>query len=190
MAQAYLRYAPEDDARPEPLAQAVVDRASKARLDEIKVWLKPRMPALTDEEVLFAISAAIKHGGADGFRGSVILKDMFKWPVDMELCQFVRDSCSALAFALRVETRAWVVRVGIRFPGRDNEKIEWIEDSGKQRAGTIISIDPDYGAAIVQPFDGMIRAGPPKRVFAEQVCANTTKGEYAVASYGPANESA
>jgi hypothetical protein len=54
----------------------------------------------------------------------------------------------------------------------------------------IVSCDRDYAAAIVQPFDGMIRAGPPKRVFAEQVIANTTKGEYAVASFGPANESA
>jgi hypothetical protein len=190
MAQAFLRYAPDDDQRPEPLAPGVVDRAARARLDEIILWLKPRMPTLTEEEVIFAIAAAIKHGGADGFRGSVILKDMFKWPVDMELCQFIRDSCSALAFALRIETRAWAVRTGLRFPGHDNHKIEWIEDSGKQRAGVIVSCDRDYAAAIVQPFDGMIRAGPPKRVFAEQVIANTTKGEYAVASFGPANESA
>lgn len=185
LAQAFLRYAPADDQRPDPLCDAVLDRATNARLDEIKAWLKPRFPALSDLEIKFALKAAIKAAGPDGFRATASLFHVFNWPADMELCQFVRDTCNALAFSLKVETRVWAVRVGLRFPGRSEHAIEWIDDSGKQSAGKVISVDDTFAAAIVQPMDGVIRAGPPRRVFAEHVIANTTLGEYAGFSTEP-----
>jgi hypothetical protein len=186
MTRAFLRYAPSDDRRPEPLNAPVVARAVQARIDEVRAWIKPRLPAVEDEEIVFALETAIKHGGADGFRAGLLLRDMFKWPVDMDLCLLLRDSCNALAFALRVETRAWVVRSGLRFPAACNDKIEWADDTGKAFAGAVISIDLSYAAAIVQPMDTSYRAGKPRRVFAEQVYANVTRGEYAAMSAGSA----
>jgi hypothetical protein len=94
MAQAFLRYAPADDQRPDPFSDAVIRRASNARLDEIKLWAKPRLPAISEEEIRFALMQGMRAGGADGFRASVLLKELFFWPVDMELCQFVRDTCN------------------------------------------------------------------------------------------------
>lgn len=182
MAHAFLRAAPAADPRPEPLAEAVLKRATNARLDEIRAWLKPRLPTLSDEEIGFALMAAMKLGGADGFRTSVKLHETFGWPVDMELCQFVRDTCNALAFALRVETRLWSVRVGLRFPARAEERIEWCDDQERGWAGKVISVDDGLALGIVQRFDGAIRMGAPVRVFAEAVTANLTKGEYAPAA--------
>lgn len=183
---AFLRYAPADDQRPEPLCPAVLARATTARLDEIRAWIKPRLPGSIDEQITFALSCAMKAGGADGFRAAMHLYIDFKWPVDMELCQFVRDTCNALAFALRAETRVWSVRVGLRFPGRSEHRIEWIDDTGNQIAGKVISVDDTFAAAIVQAYDGTIRMGPPRRVFAEHVIANTTLGLYAGVSTEPA----
>lgn len=186
LAPAFLRYAPEDDQRPDPLSDAVLDRACNARLDEIKAWLKPRMPALSDLEIIFALKAAIKAAGPDGFRATNTLFKIFNWPADMDLCCLVRDTCNALAFALRVETRVWAVRVGLRFPGRSEHKIEWMEETGVRLAGKVISVDDTFAAAICQPLlDGTVRAGPPRRVFAEYVVANTTLGEYAGMSTEP-----
>ena len=184
---AFLRSAPREDPRPDPLAAEVLLRATNARLDEIKAWLSPRLPALSEEEIKFALMTGMKRGGADGYRASRAIQDEFGWPVDIELCQFVRDTCNALAFALRTETRAWVVRVGLRFPGKDGDKIEWLDEGGKACAGQIIAVDRNLACAIVQPSDGLYKAGKPRRVHAEQVTANTTKGEYAVYSIGPSD---
>jgi len=185
--QAYLRDVPEGDARPDPLSLAVVARATTARLDEIKAWLTPRLPTLDEDQIKFALATAIKAGGADGFRASVHLREQFKWPVDMDLCCYVRDTCNALAFALRVETRIWAVRAGLRFPAKSNDAIEWIEESGRRLAGKVVSVDDSYAAAIVQAADGLIKAGPPRRVFAESVVANTTTGDYAIYQIGATN---
>lgn len=186
MARAYLRYAPEDDTRPEPLDPKVIARAIQARFDEIKVWLAPRLPTISDEEVLFALATSVRLGAADGFRVGVFLRDMFKWPVDMDLCCYLRDTCNALAFALKVETREWVVRTGLRFPASGDDAIEWIDNlSDKKMTGKLVSLDPSFAAAIVQPADGLLRAGKPRRVFAEQVTANVTKGERAISKIGP-----
>lgn len=185
MAHAFLRSAPADDKRPDPFCDAVLMRATLARLDEIRAWLKPRWALeLSEAEVKFALVAALKAAGADGFRVSVKLHEIFHWPVDMELCQFVRDTCHALAFALRVETRLWGVRTGLRFPGKSEDRIEWVDDQGRAQSGKVISTDPSLALAIVQRFDGVIRMGAPVRVLAETVIANATQGLYGPA---PAN---
>jgi hypothetical protein len=173
-----LRQLPEGERRPEPLDPAVLNRAVNARHEEITKWLAPRVPTLTPEAVTFAVTAAIKRGGADGFRASMFLKTEFEWPVDMELCGWVRDCCNAMAFALRAVTREWVVRVGIRFPGKDGEKIEWVNEGSHEHAGVIISVDPSYAAAIVQRYISGSPMHQPVRVFAEDVYANINRGEY------------
>lgn len=179
MSPAFLRPAPPTDARPEPLHPSVVQRASRAREDEIATWLKPRVPALTTEQISFALQAALIGGGADGFRCSTVLREKFGWPVDMELCGYVRDTCNALAFALRIETRVWVARTGVRFPGKSGDSIEWLDerDDG-QRQGQLIAVDRDYASAVVQPISSLIKAGPPRTVFAEHVLANITQALY------------
>jgi hypothetical protein len=176
--QAFLCYAPSDDLRPDPFADRVLTRATQARLDEIKVWMKPRLPTISDEEVRFALAQALRAGGADGFRATCLLKELFLWPADMTLCGYVRDTCNALAFALRVETRIWSVRAGVRFPGKSEDRIEWMDDQGRTLAGKVISVDPGLAIGIVQAMDGVIRMGPPRRVFAETVTANITQARY------------
>jgi hypothetical protein len=179
MAHAFLRSAPADDKRPDPFCDAVLMRATLARLDEIRAWLKPRWPTeLSEAEVKFALMAAMKASGADGFRASVKLLEVFHWPVDMELCQYIRDTCNALAFALRVETRVWGVRVGIRFPAKSEDRIEWRDEQGRPMSGKVISTDASLGIAIVQRFDGTVRMGAPVRVLAETVVANLTQKLY------------
>ena len=186
MSRAYLRYAPVDDQRPDPLAPTVISRAAMARIDEIMEWLKPRIPTLTREEVLFALEACIRSGAADGFRAGVGLKENFGWPVNTDLVLLLRDCCDALAYALRVETRMWAVRAGVRFPASENERIEWSDERGKGIAGVVISVDPSYAAAIVQPMTNDTKAGQPRRVYAERVFANVTRGEYAFSASGKA----
>lgn len=186
MARAFLRYPPEGDTRPDPLAAPVLERAAFAKFGAIKEWLQPRQPTLTDEDISSTLISAIRQGGADGFRASVHLKDNAGWPVDMDLCCLVRDSCNALALALKDETRAWVLRTGLRFPAKSEDTIEWESEFGKQFAGKVIAVDSGLACALVQPFDGLIRAGQPRRVHAESVVANTTTGEYAIPRIGPA----
>lgn len=178
MARAYLRYAPEGDERPEPLSKPVVERAIEARLDEIKAWLKPRLPTLADADVRFALTSSLKGSGSDAFRAGVLLKEMFRWPVDFDLTLLLRDTIGALALALKVETRIWAVRTGLRFPGKDGDSVEWEDETGKPQHGAIVAVDRDYAAALVRPPDGLTRVHQPMRVFAEHVTANVTQGEY------------
>lgn len=178
MARAYLRYAPEGDERPEPLSKPVVDRALESRLVDVKAWLKPRMPTLTDSDIMFAVASALKGSGADAFRAGVILKDMFSWPVDIDLIMVLRDAIQGLAIALKIETGLWVLRVGLRFPGKDGDTIEWEDEFGKARAGTIKTIDATYAQALVQPPDGLTKVHKPVRVCAETVTANITQADY------------
>lgn len=186
MAQAYLRTPPSGDQRPEPLSDAVVRRAAQSRIADVMAWLKPRLPTLTEDEAVQVIAAGIKAGGSDGFRTGVAIKAEAGWPIDMDACLLLRDCCEYLAFALRVETRAWALRVGIRFPGADKQAIEWIEPSGRRRSGTIVACDHGTASAMVEPKSGLLEAGPPKRVYAESVIANVTTGEYAVYHIGKA----
>lgn len=180
MAQAVLRPPPEGDARPDPLSETVLTRAIALKIDDAMSWLRPRIPTLTEEEATFAIAASLRRGGADAFRAGVSLKNEFSWPVDTAMVLVLRDMVEALAFALRLETVAWVLRTGVRFPAQDRQQIEWIDGSGKQRAGTVVAIDKTYAAGVVQPFEGLVKAGEPRRVLAEQVFANITTGERAV----------
>lgn len=179
MAQAYLRPAPEHDARPDPLDDAVVARAAKTRLDEVRAWLKPRIPSLTDEEITEALSSSVKRGGADGFRMAVSLKNDFSWPADIELTLACRDICDALAFALKLETGVWALRTGMRFPGKSNDQVVWIDAAGRKMMGTVVAGDACYASGLVQPFEGLVKAGQPRRVLAEQVIANITTDEHA-----------
>lgn len=178
MVPTFLRPTPASDPRPDPFCDAVLTRAANARLDEIKAWMKPRLPALSDDEVRFALRAALHAGGADGFRASCTLKAVFDWPVDMELCGYLRDTCHAMAFALRVETREWSVRIGLRFPGKSEDRIEWLDDQDVAHVGKVISTDHGLALGIVQAYDGTIRAGAPRRVLAERVTANLTQALY------------
>jgi hypothetical protein len=177
MARAYLRQVHPGDARPEPLNEAVLARACTARMAEIKAWLSPRVLSITEDEIVFALTTAIGSAGADGFRAATVLKNEFLWPVDMELCLLVRDTVTAMAQALRAETRVWVLRTGMRFPAKSEDSIEFIDGVGKTRTGKVTGIDSALAAAFVQPFDGLIRAGGPTRVLAEQVMKNISTGE-------------
>lgn len=184
MAQAYLRSAPEGDQRPDPLAEAVVARAATTRLDVVRSWLKPRIPSLTDEEIIFALSTAAKRGGADGFRMAVTLKNEFSWPADMDLTLACRDICESLAFCLKMETAAWALRTGLRFPAKSNHQIAWVDATNRKCMGTVVAIDPCYAAAVVQGFEGLVKAGQPRRVLAEQVVSNITTDEHAMSRIG------
>lgn len=184
MARAYLRYAPDDDQRPDPLAPSVLDRAAEAWLDETMLWLKTRIPGMAREQVKFALVAALRRGGSDGFRTATCLKGDFAWPVDMELCRLLADCCNAVPFSLRVVTREWAVRTGLRFPARPLDKIEWTHRGPKlaiERSGEVVSVDHSYAAALVTPLQGLTKITPPVRVFAEDVYANVTQGHHALA---------
>jgi hypothetical protein len=180
MAQTVLRPAPEGDGRPDPLSETVLTRAVSLHVADAMAWLKPRVPTLSEEEATFALCASIRRGGADGFRAGVSLKNEFSWPIDIEMVLVLRNITEKLAFALRIETAEWVLRTGMRFPAKDNQQIEWIDGSGKHRAGTVIAVDRALCAAVVQPFEGLVKAGEPRRVLCEQVFHNITTGERAV----------
>lgn len=185
MAQAYLRPAPEGDGRPDPLNENVVARAAATRLEVVRSWLTPRIPSLSDEEIAFALGMAVKRGGADGFRMAVALKNEFSWPADIELTLACRDICDALAFSLKLETGAWALRTGLRFPGKSNHQVVWVDATDRKQMGTVVAVDPCYAAAVVQPFEGLVKAGQPRRVLAEQVVANITTDEHGMARIAP-----
>lgn len=182
MAHGYLRTPPATDGRPDPLADSVIRRAVAGRMDEIKAWLKPRfVDQAQDDAILEAITVALRAGGADGFRMSVILKNDFSWPADMGLALLMRDVTDSLALALRIETSEWAMRTGLRFPAKSNDQIVWADHTDKLRGGTVIAVDNGYASALVQPFEGLVKAGEPRRVLAERVVSNITTDEHAVA---------
>jgi hypothetical protein len=187
MARAYLRYAPADDQRPKPLSPEVLRRAAATRVAETMSWLKSRIPGLDEDQVIFALTTCMSQGGFDGFRTGVKLRENFSFPVDWEMAKIAHEACSAVEMSLKIETGAWALRTGIRFPAKCGDRIEFIHRD-RERAGQIISIDFTYAAAVVTPFYGDSQASmdTPIRVFAEEVYANTTRGEYAYAQAGEA----
>ena len=181
MVHGFLRTPPEGDGRPDPLADSVIARAVDRNIDAIKSWLKPRIPSLDDAEISAAITTALRAAGADGFRMSVVLKNEFSWPADMDLALLMRSVTESLAFSLRVETGEWAMRTGYRFPAKSNHQIVWLDHNDKTRAGTVVAVDNCYASALVQGFDGLVKAGDPRRVLAERVISNLTTDEHGVA---------
>ncbi|UTC28691.1 hypothetical protein MARCHEWKA_01780 [Brevundimonas phage vB_BpoS-Marchewka] len=182
MAHGFLRTPPEGDARPDPLADCVVVRAIGRHLDGLQAWLKPRIPALPDAEVTAAVTTALRAAGADGFRMALVLKNEFSWPADMALALLLRDVTDSLAFSLRIETAEWAMRTGFRFPGKSHHQIVWADHNDKLRAGTVIAVDNGYASALVQGFEGLVKAGEPRRVLAERVVSNITTDEHGVST--------
>lgn len=182
MAHGYLRTPPQSDGRPDPLADRVIHRAIAGRLAEIKTWLSPRVPGTEDSAVIAAVTMAARAGGADGFRMSVFLKNECSWPADMALALLMRDVTESLALALRIETAEWAMRTGFRFPAKSNDQIVWADHNDKLHGATVISVDNCYASALVQPFEGLVKAGEPRRVLAERVVSNITTDEHAVAA--------
>lgn len=180
MAPGFLRSPPEGDGRPDPLADSVIARAVDRHIDQIKDWLKPRIPSLDDAEIVAAVTTALRTAGADGFRMSVVLKNECSWPADMDLALVMHSVTNALAFALRVETGEWALRTGYRFPAKSNHQIVWLDHNGKTRAGTVVAVDNCYASALVQGFEGLVKAGDPRRVLAERVVSNLTTNEHGV----------
>ena len=181
MPHGFLRTPPANDGRPDPLADVVIARAVSSRLDEIKAWLKPRFLQTEDADILAAITVALRAGGADGFRMSLILKNDFSWPADMGLALLMRDVTDSLAFALRIETAQWAMRTGFRFPAKSNDQIVWLDHFDKLRAGTVVAVDNGYASGLVQGFEGLVKAGEPRRVLAERVVSNITTDQHGVA---------
>lgn len=180
MARAFLRYAPADDQRPQPLSPAVLRRAAATRLDATLSWLKTRIPGLDEEQIIFALATSMERGGFDGFRTATKLKENFSFPVDWEMAKIAAEVCASAEFSLKIETGEWALRTGLRFPAKCGERIEFMHRD-RERAGKVLSVDYTYAAAIVEPFYGASSAtmDTPLRVFAEDVYANTTRGEYA-----------
>lgn len=185
MAHGFLRTPPEDDGRPDPLADSVIARAVHSRIDEIKSWLKPRIPSLSDADICAAITTALRAAGADGFRMSVVLKNEFSWPADMDLALLMRSVTEGLAFHLRIETAEWAMRTGFRFPAKSSHQIVWLDHNDKTRAGTVVAVDNCYASALVQGFEGLVKAGDPRRVLAERVISNITTDEHGVTRLAP-----
>ncbi|USN13849.1 hypothetical protein PAPPERLAPAPP_01750 [Brevundimonas phage vB_BpoS-Papperlapapp] len=182
MAHGFLRTPPQGDGRPDPLSDRVIARAVDRHLDGFQAWLKPRIPALDDAEVAKAVTTALRAAGADGFRMAVVLKNEFSWPADMGLALLLRDVTESLAFSLRIETSEWAMRTGFRFPGKSNQQIVWADHNDKLRSGTIVAVDNCYASALVQGFEGLVKAGEPRRVLAERVVSNITTDEHGVST--------
>lgn len=189
MAHGFLRPLPEGDPRPDPLSDPVIARAIASRLDEIKSWLKPRIPSLDDGEIAGAVTTALRAAGADGFRMAVVLKNECSWPADMALALLMRDVTESLAFALRIETAEWAMRTGFRFPAKCNHHVSWLDHGDKVRMGTVVAVDTCYASALVQPFEGLVKAGDPRRVMAERVLSNLSTDEHGVPSIDPIRRS-
>ncbi len=183
LARAFLCYAPSEDERPEPFADAVIAVAVNGARKEFNTWLSSVSHPLSELELNAAFAIAIRHAGDDGYRVSRVLHDTFRWKMDMEGVRIVARICEGLPFALRAATRQWAVRTGVRFPAKDKERIGF-EMGGEDREGVVISVDQSFAAAIVRPYIGLVPMDPPKRVFAEKVFANVTRGHQAVLSLG------
>ncbi|USN15640.1 hypothetical protein KIKIMORA_05220 [Brevundimonas phage vB_BpoS-Kikimora] len=177
MAPAPLSPLPEGDGRPDPLADAVIARSVEAHIPALLDWLRPRVPALEPHEICAGVIAAVRRSGADGFRAACHLKNENSWPADMGLCLILRDITHHLDFALRQVTSEWVMRTGYRFPAKDREQIEWIDGAGRKRMGEVVAVDRSLAAGVVQPVEGLLKAGDPRRVLAEQVITNLTTGK-------------
>lgn len=176
MASAPLSPLPPGDGRPDPLAHEVIARSVEAHIPALLEWLRPRIPSLEPFEVRAAVIAGVRRSGADGFRAACHLKNENSWPADMGLCLVLRDITHHLDFALRQVTGEWVLRTGYRFPAKEREQVEWIDGAGRKRLGEVVAVDRSLAAGVVQPVEGLLKAGEPRRVLAEQITANLTTG--------------
>jgi hypothetical protein len=155
-------------------------------VDVLTRWATSRAPGIGRPEVATFLLRAVRLGGADAFRATVILDRETAWDCDMEACRIVDDACRAIPGAWRQESREWVVRTRMRFPAREQDRIEWKDTDGRQRIGVVEVVDRTLASAWVKPFHGLMLERNPLRVFAEQVIGNVTKGEYAALQIGVA----
>lgn len=170
-----LRSPPANDPRPLPLNDAVIERALATVREALTDWGKLHAGALSPEALMFAVQACTPKAGFDGFRlGHQMLVD-FRVPVNDALTGVLRAYIAELTPACRIVTAEWVMRNGIRFPGKPGDNIEWVDEAGVRKAGRI------YGVNSLLASASVIRATDERAeiVICEQVIANLDQGRYA-----------
>lgn len=174
MTSARLRPAPVEDPRPFIHDPDVIKRALSGVEPMIDKWCgnANTMPA-----IVRALPPAFEDGAGDPYRVARILHDAGIVTPDYKLVRIFAEITARLTWALRVETGAWAIRSGMRFPGYEDDLLEFcIPAISVIATGKVVVIDKPMATARVQrPSTGDILL-----VTAEDVIANMTQGIRAV----------
>lgn len=171
-----LTSVPPADPRPLPLAPEVVGRAVTPFAPALVAWAeKARLPMIDEPRAVFALTTAICKAGVDAFRVGCVLRENFRWPVDIALVREIEEIASRLPAALRVVVAEWVARTGLRVPAKAGDLIEYADEHDCQMAGKVYAVHSSMGYCTVirQTDERAIN------VCAEQIVANVTTGLYA-----------
>lgn len=169
---------PVDDPRPHPMHELVVATAAQEVAPTILAWMMPRLPRHLEMDVnrvTFLITAAFVHAAvADSFEVALVVREKLGLPADRPLITLLDEIVDRLPSALKIVVGKWAMKHGIRYPAKQGDLIEYLDDHGKQCAGRVYAVDPILALAVV------IRASDESavRVCAEQVIANTTQALY------------
>ncbi|UTC29787.1 hypothetical protein BAJUN_01570 [Bajunvirus bajun] len=131
-----LRPVAANDPRPTVTHPAVANLAIDGHMPALVEWTKTRLPV--DEDMIrFAVGMALKAGGLDGFRIASHLRDVFSWPANDELTAILKQVTGALNTACDVIAGQWVLRTGIRFPGKVGDTVEFVAVDGSIQVGVV-----------------------------------------------------
>lgn len=169
-----LRPVPAGDPRPDPMSPTVVRVAVEPIADALLAWCNGRVPVLDTEAVIFSVTVAVIHAGADSFRIGTTLREQFHFPVDRALITLLDEVVDRLPAALKIVVGKWSARNGMRFPAKDGDLIEFLDDTETPVAARVYAVDKLLCLALV------IRQSDERttRVCAEQVIANRTQSRY------------
>lgn len=169
---------PAGDQRPETTSPRAIARAVKGHIGSVMAWLKPTRPCESEADITAVLTSAVARGRLDGFRISKVLAGDFGWNVDMALCRIMADIAASIPLAVRLETHEWVARAAVRIPAAEGDKVEY-RDEGRPCSGVVVTRHPAQAYAIVRPMIGLQPGDDLKRVNAETIYANVTRGRYA-----------
>lgn len=174
-----LRTIDPQDPRPSFADDAVLVAMIDLAAPTVVQWARGRTRDLDPIEARFAILTAIRQYGVDAFRVGLALQANFHWPVDITLVKLLDGMVESLPATLRHITNEWVVRTGLRFPGKEGDTVEYLDERGEPCVGIVQGVLKAQARAFVLKTTGDLVDPEPLSVPAEAIYANVTQSRYA-----------
>lgn len=159
-----LRPVPVGDPRPSSFAPAVLEAAVRSNGKAICDWVKrhryentvaePSLYPDIDDAILFVVADVVDRSLGDPAKASRLLEAVYGWEANDKLAWHLEVVRRNLEPAKKLAVMRWVLRTGMRFPGRRHDLILFYDDTGVIRKGRVQSLDLPLARATVKGENG------------------------------------